>query len=75
MMVCELKKYNVNIAGISETKWFDQSIYEVEGYMILHSGRPVPAGSPLERGGQECVLCWIQFCRQHGEKLVRYGRL
>ena len=39
----------MNIAGISETKWFGQSIYEVERYTILHSGRPVPVGSSLER--------------------------
>ena len=42
LMVQELKKYRMNITGISETKWFGQAMYNVEGYTILHSGRPVP---------------------------------
>ena len=41
-MIREFRKYRINIAGISETKWFGQDIYEVEGYTILHSGRPIP---------------------------------
>ena len=45
-MVRELKKYEVSMTGISETKWFGQVVYEVEGYTILHSGRPVPEESP-----------------------------
>ena len=43
-MVPEFKKYRINIALISETKWFGQIImYEIEGYTILHSGHPVLA--------------------------------
>ena len=49
MKVCKLKKYKVNAVGISETKWFGQAIYQVEGYTILHSGRPVPDASPFLR--------------------------
>ena len=49
LMVRELKKYEVSVAGISETKWFGQAVYEVEGYTILHSGRPVPEESPRLR--------------------------
>ena len=49
LMVRELKKYEVSVTGISETKWFGQAVYEVEGYTILHSGRPVPEESPLLR--------------------------
>ena len=42
LMVHDLKKYGVSIAGISENKWFGKDLYDVEGYMILHSGRPLP---------------------------------
>ena len=50
LMVHELKKYGVSIAGISETKWFGKDLYDVEGYMILHSGRPLPDDdSPMVR--------------------------
>ena len=31
-LVRELKKYDVHVTGISETKWFSQAVYEVEGY-------------------------------------------
>ena len=31
-------KYGVSATGISETKWFGQAFYQVEGYTILHSG-------------------------------------
>ena len=41
-IIREFRKYRINIAGISETKWFGQDMYEVEGYTILHSGRPIP---------------------------------
>ena len=43
LMVMELKKYRVNVVGISETKWFGSAVYSVEGHVILHSGRQVPA--------------------------------
>ena len=31
----------MNVTGSSETKWFGQAVYEVEGYIILHSERPI----------------------------------
>ena len=37
------------MAGISETKWFGKAVYVVEGYTILHSGRPLPEESPMVR--------------------------
>ena len=42
MLVWELKKYNIYMAGISETKWFNSNMYEVEGHVVLHSGRELP---------------------------------
>ena len=30
LMVYKLKKYKVSVAGISETNWFGQAVYEVE---------------------------------------------
>ena len=32
----------MSIAGINETKWFGKDLCDVEGYLILHSGRPLP---------------------------------
>ena len=43
LMVTELNKYRMNVVGISETKWFGRAVYKEDGYVILLSGRPVPA--------------------------------
>ena len=42
LMVQELRKFGLSVVGISETKWFGNAIYDVDGFLILHSGRPVP---------------------------------
>jgi hypothetical protein len=34
-MVRELRKYGVNVAGTSKTKWFGQAVYEVEGIPLF----------------------------------------
>ena len=50
LMVQELKKYRMNLTGISETKWFGQNVYNIDNYKILHSGRPIPdSGEMIER--------------------------
>ena len=49
LMVAELKRFRMNVTGISETKWFRQEIYHVQGFMILHSGRPTPRDGELIR--------------------------
>ena len=42
LLIWELKRYNIYAAGISETKWFNNNICEVEGHVVLHSGRELP---------------------------------
>ena len=37
----------MSIAGISKTNWFGQKLYEVDGFVMTHSGRPVPGESDL----------------------------
>ena len=50
-MVEEFKKFSMEVVGISETKWFGQDMYDVGGFLILHSWRPVPgAGERVEQG-------------------------
>ena len=71
LMVHELKKYGVSIASISETKWLGKDLYDVEGYMILHSGYPLPDDdSPMVRNegvgivlDREMIAAW----REAGE--------
>ena len=50
LMVQELHRFGINVVGVSETKWFGSAIYDVDGYLILHSGRAVPGeGEKVER--------------------------
>ncbi len=42
LMVQELRKYKMNVTGISETKWFGQEIYNINDFTVLHSGHPIP---------------------------------
>lgn len=58
LMVRELKKYRINATGISETKLFGQNLYEIDGYTILHSSRPVPSegeAARAKRGSWHCA--------------------
>ena len=50
-MVQELRKYGMNLTGISETKWFGHEVYNIDGFTLLHSGRPVP-----DRANGEAVV-------------------
>ena len=37
-LVKELCCFNMSITGVSETKWFGQEVYEVDGFVMVHSG-------------------------------------
>ena len=39
----ELRRCNVKVAGLQETKWFGCDVYEVMGSVVLTSGRSMPA--------------------------------
>jgi len=34
----------MSITGISESKSFGQGVYEVDGFVTVHSGKPLPSG-------------------------------
>ena len=38
----ELRRYGVSVAAIQETKWFGSDVWEAQGYLFLHFGRPLP---------------------------------
>ena len=49
-LVKELRKLRVAVAGIQETKWFGQDVWNADGYTLLHSGRTLPGdGESLTR--------------------------
>ena len=65
-MVQEFRKFGMNVVGVSETERFGRDIYDVDGFLILHSGRPVPGtGEKVERNegvgivmNPSMVSCW-----------------
>ena len=41
LLAGELQHYNVSLAGIQETKWFEVDVWPATGgYTMLHSGQP-----------------------------------
>jgi len=43
LLVGELARYKIPVAGIQETKWFGSDFWlATNGYMLLHFGRPTP---------------------------------
>ena len=50
LLVDELEKYRVDVAGLQETKWFGSDVWRAGGSTLLHFGRPVPgADEPCHR--------------------------
>ena len=50
LMVRELRRFGMSVVGIREAKWFGSAVYDVDGYLIPHSGRAVPGeGEKAER--------------------------
>ena len=43
LVVRELRRYRVAVAGIQESKWFGSDVWPADGYTFLHSGRPLPS--------------------------------
>ena len=48
-----LHRFEMSITGVSETKWFGQGVYDVDGLVMVHSGRPVPGDSDWLLGRKE----------------------
>jgi len=51
-LVHELRRFTMSMVGISETKWFGQAVYLVDGYTVVHSGRPVPGAGDVAQHGE-----------------------
>ena len=57
LLVEVLRHFEINITGISEMKWFGQDVYEVIGFVLVHSGMPISAdGEPVQRNADVGIL-------------------
>ena len=39
--------FEMIITGVSKTKWFGQGVYEVDRFVMVHLGQPVPGEGDL----------------------------
>ena len=60
----------MSIVCISETKWFGDDIYEVDGYTVIYLFLSLVILSSVVRGS---LLCWIQLWQPHGGIRGLYG--
>ena len=57
VVVRELNRFQIEVAGLQETKWFGSEAYAVANSVVLSSGRPVPVESFQRGEGVALVLC------------------
>ena len=61
LIVDELKKYNVRVATLQKTKWFDSEMYQVNRSVLLTSGCTLPDQ------GESVLPCTYQNFEERGE--------
>ena len=49
LIVNELRRYDVKVAALQETKWFGSEVYHVSGSVVLTAGRTPGQGENVER--------------------------
>ena len=51
LVIRELKRYNIKVPALQETKWFGNAVYHVGKSIVLTAGRETPQGcQPRQRG-------------------------
>ena len=56
-VIRELKRYQVSVAALQETKWFGNAVYHVDDCVVLAAGHPTPsAGQPKQRGEGTAIV-------------------
>lgn len=54
MIVRELKKHKVKVAGLQETKWFGSKGYNVAGTVLLTSNQDKPTDDQKYERSSDC---------------------
>ena len=55
-VVDELCHFDMSITGIIESKWFGQGVYDVDDFVMIHSGKPLRSGDVLRNEGVGIVM-------------------
>ena len=68
LMVWEMRRYTTFAAALSETKLFGSCLYEVDGHLILHSGRRPPGeGEQVRRAEGVVIVLSLEAARSWRE--------
>ena len=52
----EFRRYDIEVGGLQETKWFGSNVYRVGGSVVLTSGRKIPIGAVVKQRGESVAL-------------------
>ena len=64
----------MSVGALQETKWFGDTIYEVNGGVLLTAGRPTLVDRvTIQRGEGIMLVCWILLWL-HGDVMANSGR-
>ena len=55
-VVAELERYNVDVAGIQEVKWFGCGVYRVAESVVIAAVRPVPSAGVVKQRGEGVAI-------------------
>ena len=56
VVVDELERLDIEVAGLQETRWFGDALYHVGDAMVLSSGRPTPVDGENFRRGEGVAI-------------------
>ena len=60
-LVQELRCFHMGVVCISETKWFGDDAYDVDGFTVLHSGHSVPQFNDTIQHGEGVAIVLDPF--------------
>ena len=52
----EMKRYNVKVTALQETKWFGSEVHRVAGNVVLTSGREKPVQGDTVKSGEGVAI-------------------
>ena len=55
-VVAELERYNVDVVGIQEVKWFGCGVYRVAESVVIAAGRPMPSAGMVNQIGEGVMI-------------------
>ena len=55
-MVRELERYEISVAALQETKWFNDAVYRVGESIVIAAGRLIPPDGEIRQRGEGVAI-------------------